>query len=208
MANSKKVNLGCGTTVAPRWINIDTSWNISLSKLPFLKWLLYKIGLLSESAYKAKWPPSIIRHDVRKGLPFEYDSVDYIYTSHFLEHLTKHDAVKVIRECHRILKPQGWIRIVVPDFKLLVSKYIKNELSIEDFLHHLGMSESEENMFFKFLYSKDRHRWMYDFQSLTHLLRAYGFKIIIRRRFREGKVPDVDILDNREEESLYVEAQK
>jgi len=59
----------------------------------------------------------------------------------------------------------------------------------------------------KFLYSKDHHVWMYDFQSLAHLLRACGFKTIIRRRFREGKVPDIDVLDNREE-SLHVEAQK
>ncbi len=122
MVNSQKVNLGSGTTIAPGWINIDISWNIWLCKLPFLKWILYKIGLLTEAAYKAKWPSSVIRHDVRKGLPFKDNSVDYIYTSHLLEHLKKREVVKVIRECHRILKPHGWIRIVVPDFKLLVSK--------------------------------------------------------------------------------------
>lgn len=204
----KKVNLGCGSTIAPGWINIDVSQNIMLSKLPLLKWILYKIGLLSEAAYKEKWPAGIIRHDVRRGLPFKDCSVLHIYTSHLLEHLTRHEANKLLRECYRILKPQGWIRIVVPDFELLVDRYKRNELSIEGFLHCLGMRESENDAFLSFLYSKDRHKWMYDFQSQTHLLKVCGFKIIVRRKFREGKVPDLYILDNREKESLYVEAQK
>ena len=207
MTNSKKVNLGCGTTVAPGWINIDISWNIWLSRTIFLKWILYKIGLLSESAYEAKWPPGIIRHDVRKGLPFEDNSVDYIYTSHFLEHVNKDEAIKIIMECHRILRPLGWIRIVAPDLKLLANKYIKNELKIEDLLGYLGMRRSERKLF-NFLYSKDHHKWIYDFQSLAHLLKTCGFEIIVRRNFRRGKCLDIDILNNREENSLYVEAQK
>ena len=207
MVSSRKVNLGCGTTIAPGWINIDISWNIWLSRHLFVKWILYKIGLLSESAYKAKWPQGIIRYDVRKRLPFEDNSVDYIYTSHFLEHANKDEAIKIIRECHRVLKPHRWIRIVVPDLKLIANKYIKNELNIEDFLRYLEMRESKRR-FFKFLYSKDRHKWMYDSQSLAHLLKTNGFEIIVRRSFRRGMVPDIDILDNREEDSLYVEAQK
>lgn len=191
--------------IAPGWINIDTSYNIYLSKLPFLKWILYKSGLLNQAAYEAKWPPGIIHHDIRKGLPFENNSVDYIYTSHFLEHVKKNEAIRIMEECHRILKPQGWIRIVVPDFKLLANKYIKNELSIEDFLKALGMDSGK--LLFKFFYSKDRHKWMYDFQSLNHLLTTCGLKNITRRRFKESKVPDVDILDNREE-SLHVDALK
>lgn len=114
---------------------LDISYSIYLSKLPFLKWILSKSGLLTKAAYEAKWPSGIIRRDERKGLPFEDNSVDYIYTSHFLEHVKKHEVINIIRECHRVLKTHGWIRIVVPDLKLLANKYIKNELSIEEFLN-------------------------------------------------------------------------
>lgn len=205
MDNYKKLNLGCGPTIAPNWINLDISYNIYLSKVPLLKWILYKIGLIPKAVYETNWPPGIIRYDLRKGLPYDDNSFDYIYTSHFLEHVKKNEAIKIIKECHRVLKPQGWIRIVVPDFKLLVNKYIKNELSVDDFLKALDMDSKKS--FFKFLYSKDRHKWMYDFRSLNHLLIVCGFKNIIRKRFKESSVPDVDILDNRKE-SLHVDAQK
>jgi hypothetical protein len=49
---------------------------------------------------------------------------------------------------------------------------------------------------------------MYDFDSLASLLNKYGFSVREKRRFREGITPDIDRLDNRPEESLYVEAQK
>lgn len=191
--------------IAPNWINIDISYNIYLSKLTFLKWILYKSGLISKVVYETNWPPGIIRHDLRKGLPYEDNSVDYIYTSHFLEHVRKNEAITIIKECYRVLKPQGWIRIVVPDFKLLVNKYMKNELSVEDFLKALGMDSKKS--FFNFLYSKDRHKFMYDFQSLNTLLIICRFKNIIQKRFRESTIPDIDILDNRKE-SLHIDAQK
>ena len=205
MDNQKKINLGCGTTIAPGWINIDVSYNIYLSKLPFLKWILYKTFLIPKTVYETNWPPGIMRHDLRKGLPYDDNSINYIYTSHFLEHVERDEAISIIKECYRVLKPQGVIRIVVPDFELLVDKYVKKDLNVDGFLNALEMVSKKR--FFKFLYSKDRHKWMYDFHSLNKLLIICGFKHIMRKKFRESIVPDVNILDNRKE-SLHVDAQK
>jgi hypothetical protein len=52
------------------------------------------------------------------------------------------------------------------------------------------------------------HLWMYDYESLKNLLQKLGFKTVVRRNFREGRVPDLDYLDVFPEMSLYIEAEK
>jgi len=92
------VNLGCGNTYHKNWLNIDF---ISNSK--FLK-----------------------SHDLRRGIPLEDNTVDVVYHSHVLEHFTKEDGKAFIGECYRVLKPNGIIRIAVPDLETIAREYIKN----------------------------------------------------------------------------------
>lgn len=56
----------------------------------------------------------------RKGsiLPFESSSLEFIFSEHFLEHLFFDEALSLMRECYRILKPFGVIRTCVPDADL------------------------------------------------------------------------------------------
>jgi hypothetical protein len=49
---------------------------------------------------------------------------------------------------------------------------------------------------------------MYDFGGLRDALVAAGFIDIKQCEFREGRTPDLDRLDNRAEETLYVEAER
>ena len=46
-------------------------------------------------------------------VPFEDNSVDYIISSHALEHMT--DTRKALREWIRVLKPNGLMAIIMPD---------------------------------------------------------------------------------------------
>jgi predicted SAM-dependent methyltransferase len=48
-------------------------------------------------------------------LEFEDNTFDFIYTEHVLEHFFLNEAFDLLGECYRILKPNGVIRIVVPD---------------------------------------------------------------------------------------------
>ena len=47
-------------------------------------------------------------------LPFESSSVDYIYSSHALEHFSTEGFIHIIKEVYRCLKPQGQFYLVVP----------------------------------------------------------------------------------------------
>ena len=56
----------------------------------------------------------------RKGdpLPYRDDSLDFIFSEHFLVHLFLDEAMSLLRECYRVLKPYGVIRTCVSDADL------------------------------------------------------------------------------------------
>ena len=90
------LNLGCGSRYVPDWVNVD---------------------LISTG-------PGVIPHDLRKGLPFPDDSFHVVYHSHLLEHFDRSDAPGFLRECLRVLRPGGAIRVVVPDLEQIVRSYL------------------------------------------------------------------------------------
>ena len=51
-----------------------------------------------------------------------------------------------------------------------------------------------------------RHKYMYDFDMLSARLRDIGFREVTKCQYQQGRIPDIDILDNRPDESLFVEA--
>jgi predicted SAM-dependent methyltransferase len=51
-------------------------------------------------------------------LEFEDESFDFIFSEHFFHHLFLDEAVALFRECHRMLRPSGVIRTIVPDADL------------------------------------------------------------------------------------------
>ena len=202
----KAINLGCGLAVAPGWINIDNSPNARLAKYPRLRKALWKLGVLSDFHYAVQWPDSITIINLRKGLPFADATIDYAYSSHFLEHLPLDEARRLIREAFRVLKPGGLIRIVVPDLALGAQQYVMaiatnpdDATAAPEFLNLLQLSRSGV---------RDPHLWMYDAPSLSAMLRDAGFARPVVCEFRKGRVPDCDVLDNRPEESLHLEAEK
>ncbi|GAI02629.1 unnamed protein product, partial [marine sediment metagenome] len=67
-------------------------------------------------------------HDVTQRLPYDDNNVDLIFSSHLLEHLSREDGAKFLKECARVLKPNGVIRISTPDAEKLSSEYINGQI--------------------------------------------------------------------------------
>lgn len=95
--NLPYLNLGCGSHFNKRWINIDFS----------------------------KTGEGVIAHNLLNGIPFADNSFEVVYHSHVLEHFPKNEAKEFIKECYRVLKPNGIIRIAVPDLEQIVKNYTK-----------------------------------------------------------------------------------
>ena len=52
--------------------------------------------------------------DISKPLPYEDNSIDFIFAEHVCEHLTTPDVVRFFMESYRVLKTGGTLRIAVP----------------------------------------------------------------------------------------------
>ena len=68
--------------------------------------------------------PHVIKCDITGGLPFASGEFDAIYHSHLLEHLERNRAILFLRECFRVLKGKGVIRVVVPDLERIARGYL------------------------------------------------------------------------------------
>lgn len=64
-------------------------------------------------------------YNILKGLPFEDDSIDAIFSSCMLEHFTLEQALAHCKECYRVLKKGGIVRIVVPDLEDVCREYLR-----------------------------------------------------------------------------------
>ncbi len=99
----KLINLGCGNVFHPDWINLDL----------------------------APSHAQIIACDIRQNLPYPDNFFDACYSSHVIEHLKPEICHQFLRECQRILKPNGIIRVVVPDLEAIAKTYLSILAKIE-----------------------------------------------------------------------------
>ncbi len=59
--------------------------------------------------------------------PLANESVSCIYGSHVFEHINIYACPNVFKECYRVLKPGGYFRLVLPDARRSIEKYLNNE---------------------------------------------------------------------------------
>lgn len=215
ITGSTKINIGCGPTgQISGFDNLDNSPSVLISKIPYLKAVLYRIGLIQEHQYRADWS-NVSWCDASKRLPYADESVDKIYSSHFLEHIGKNEAERVLKECYRVLKKDGMMRLIVPDLLWHAERYVsdtkallKNEELPEDTNPH--------DVFLKTMYGAYLHRkrkgaehlYMYDLPSLVALLKMAGFRNIRKCSYREGADRELASFDSRPNESLHLEVNK
>lgn len=94
--NKVYVNIACGNSFVEDWLNFDY---VSMSK-------------------------SVIKADLLGRLPLADESVDVLYSSHFIEHVPKSQVPAFLKECFRVLKPGGKIRFVCPDLEEISREYL------------------------------------------------------------------------------------
>jgi SAM-dependent methyltransferase len=213
--NELKLNIGCGPSGQIQgFVNIDNSPSILLSKIPFLKLLLYRVGLIAEHHYKANWS-NVLKKDVSRGLPYGDQSVAKIYSSHFIEHIPKEKGFRFLQECHRVLKTGGVMRLVVPDLLFHAQLYVENTKElIERSL--LPGDRSVHDNFLETIYGAylnnkrygARHCYMYDLPTLVSLLRKVGFRAIKKYSYKKGDDDELPYYDSRPEDSLHLETRK
>jgi len=118
-----------------------------------------------------------IQHDVTKGILFEDNKVDMIFTSHFLEHIDRTQGKQFLKECYRVMKPGGVIRISVPNALQLTSEYIASDVDKYRCIN-VGIENADDNAEAYYELLLANHKTIYDADSLCAILRKIGFKNI------------------------------
>jgi SAM-dependent methyltransferase len=90
------LNLGCGAYSHPAFVNVDL--------------------------IRA---PGVITHDLTRGIPFPDAAYDLVYHSTMLSHFRPADALELTRECRRVLKPGGVLRVVTEDLEQMCRVYLQ-----------------------------------------------------------------------------------
>lgn len=160
MKEDLKLHLGCGKRYIPGFIHID---------IANFDHIDYRISVDNLSV-------------------IESNSCSLIYASHVFAYFDRSEAIGVIKEWYRVLRPGGLLRMAVPDFRQQVKLYEITE-NLDRLLGGLyGRMEIEIPGEKKTVYLKT----VYDFPSLKRVLENGGFMNVRHYNWRETIHRDYD----------------
>ena len=175
------VNFGCGPRILDQWINLDIN---------------------RADGIDVVW-------DLKFGMPFRDGSCTALFGEHVIEHISKEDAAQLLRECLRVLEPNGVLRISTPD----AGRYLTSYVGDREFLQHPEFCRPAETAMDRIntmMREDGGHLWVYDAESLVALVNSIGFAWCKQQEFNVSAHSRMNGIDSegRAFESLYVEAGK
>ena len=149
-----KLHIGAGPNILPGWLNTD----ISLHK------------------------HTVVSLDARKKFSFGDGTFHCVFSEHQFEQLSHPDGLKMLQECHRILKPGGKIRIATPSLETLIGLNTQTKSAIQEryvrwyidqFLP--GTSSYRDSFVINSALRNWGHTFLYDRPTLESSLLRAGF---------------------------------
>ena len=137
-------------------------------------------------------PPADLLWDIREGIPLHDDSVQVLFSEHFLEHIDYPRSAKhYAREAHRVLAPGGQLITGVPDAAFVLAQYPGSpEQSAEmierwyskrnclgdinthlDLINYVFRDQDDDPTY-------NPHYWAYDHEKLVQLFTEAGFSTV------------------------------
>lgn len=99
------------------------------------------------------------KYSLGDSLPINDESISFIFSEHFFEHLFLNEAISLFGECRRVLVKNGIFRVIVPDADL---RPIPERLGFPD--EKIGYD------------SPEKHKTRWSVYSLKPLLEISGFR--------------------------------
>lgn len=160
-----RLHLGCGDNLLQGWANIDFNANAG-----------------------------VIGHNLTRPLPLEANTIEFIYTEHFIEHITRDEGVSFVTDCYRVLKPGGVLRISTPNLRRLIDDYLSG--STDEWKEWDWAPETSCQMVNGGMRLWG-HQFVYDHDELERLLGEAGFNSTNRTGWRESQYEELRGLETR-----------
>ena len=216
----QRINIGCGASPTPGWLNMDGSLTVWLAKHPILLGFLRVCRLVGSSQlafarYIEVNKLDMIFANATKRIPLKDGTATAVYSSHMLEHLDTIEVSRFLNEVYRVLAVGGTLRIAVPDLLKHARRYTEESRDADAFVTSTLLAPGKPRglagrLIYLAVGNRQYHLWMYDASSLKRRLRSVGFRDVLEISAGCTTIPDPGQLNlrEREQESVYVEAKR
>ena len=109
---------------------------------------------------------------------YERESVELIYASHLIEYFDRKEIIPILKRWREVLKPNGILRLAVPNFEIYAKLYSEKKISLDN---SLGPLFGKMEMGNKTIY----HKTTYDYTSLKKILEEVGMRNISKYNWRQ-----------------------
>ncbi len=132
--------------------------------------------------------------DLTRPLPISVDRVRFVYSEHFIEHIDRADAKRLLGQVRRVMAPGSVIRISTPDLKMLIDDYQAGRLIRMDHGQWYPATLCQ-------MVNEAMHCWghvfLYDEPELRAVLSECGFTGVRRVKWGESEFPELRGLESR-----------
>lgn len=127
--------------------------------------------------------------DITKRFPFPDDYFSVIYGSEVIEHVTREDARRFLREARRVLRPGGVLRLTTPDIEAVAQIYLGTHPKGDIRLHEKYWLDPEfsRDIWINAAFRFYGHQWLYSFDALSQELNDAGFAEICRAEAQQTR---------------------
>ncbi len=140
-------------------------------------------------------------------------SFDLIRLQHVFEHFTPENGLKVLMNCSKLLKTDGYLLVSTPDIDIVIDHY-KNG-SIREINNGWGKERIGEDAPDSFVFSifthsvlSEPHMWCYNGEGLVHQFKKTGMFKDITVLSMEHPLASIPFTHNRPAEDVVVLARK
>jgi len=107
----------------------------------------------------------------KESIPYPDNSFDIVWNQHFLEHIPRRRLDFLLKEIHRVLMPDGMVEIIVPDFRVVAERLVKEGVPIGEKEVDVCCGNQNE----KYL-EYDMHYNIFTYERLKMILEKHGFQ--------------------------------
>lgn len=209
-----RLNLGCGPgpVLEDSYTYIDASRKLLLAKLPIFNFFYKKI--FNE---KNSWDKKVKFKNIMK-LKLENNSIEFVYSSHLLEHIYFDQCVKLIENLYQALQIGGRIRFALPDYDAFLAEFaithrtnplMANQNFEQALLSGPSSKPNVKRRIWHFVTGDLHvHRWHPNFAVMENLLEQVGFKNIVKCSYRSSTLIGIEKLEYRNDMTFFIEASK